>query len=911
MSAEREPLTPGDGTPAPTRAGLVAAGGLLLALGVVLGAGGTWYAAENGAFNTASTTIDTVALPADEQGDGQDACGSAAGFEWEPMSVTTPAVQGAIGHAFMLLNDAREDCEGGAYPDLPFEASDFEKGVNHTHYVHAHHKFASTCSGETFKLHFYIGGTGEASTTFVVHLHRAFGSVAWTLLKTSPSPCEINAGEAAYPESLSTTGKGVQDQAKFVASELGFQMKMGGCLGEDKNIEVTDIESARSEVEAGLMTELVLFLKVQGSDEDPVETTVTVLEECDLTQSGECVNELKVSPEYAGDVCKIFSEPSAPGQRRRLLEGRALGHTPPDPTELYVARESMFEPRNLRAASERPPLTDRYMKSGPEPPSEWDPRSHECFRKVTVYDQGSCGSCYAQAVGQMMGIRKCLLDHKATGRRLMEKMPNSSRSIVGLADAAPRKTKKGCECKQTWQFEGQTCSDYCCNPDNEPGDWCFVEDESCQGSNWGHCKESVPQPACSDNKLWRDVAGDDCDWYLKHDPGCRKYKDYGQRTHCKIACDACPAANDESTDSNPWHSALLKYMPSISDLAECARGGGGIIRGCDGGNTHSVWNNYLRKSQRGVHVMGEDCLPYDLKCWSSSGVVNPITGGHCSAFKDYYLWHKPCSCIPSTSYPKRYECPSVAPSSSCEFKVPPVAFMVANMGQGLTNAQAVKNMQQHISEYGPIYASFETSAGFMRWDWGRRPIYTGGGAKRGGHAVMAVGWGTTSGTDWWLIRNSWGGGWADRGYCKFQRGINLDNIEASETSAIMPEADIKDYSPPSCRVKSTRSAWSWAGPELKVYTMKAYVVCDEDAKVEMRSSGRGAAPQKDTFSVSGGQVIAREIDLICHGFGLRAGAMSLKLSAKDSTGNVGTAQFSLRVGAVPHLRSVDRSGCGR
>ena len=45
------------------------------------------------------------------------------------------------------------------------------------------------------------------------------------------------------------------------------------------------------------------------------------------------------------------------------------------------------------------------------------------------------------------------------------------------------------------------------------------------------------------------------------------------------------------------------------------------------------------------------------------------------------------------------------------------------------------------------------------------------------HAVVFVGWGTESGTDYWIVRNSWGSDWGEKGYFRIQRGINLCQIE--------------------------------------------------------------------------------------------------------------------------------------
>merc|ERR1712203_859805 len=67
---------------------------------------------------------------------------------------------------------------------------------------------------------------------------------------------------------------------------------------------------------------------------------------------------------------------------------------------------------------------------------------------------------------------------------------------------------------------------------------------------------------------------------------------------------------------------------------------------------------------------------------------------------------------------------------------------------------------------GPVAISL--AAGSFGWQ-----LYGGGVLSKCDcdmdHAVQLVGYGTEAGKDYWLVRNSWGGSWGEKGYVRIQR----------------------------------------------------------------------------------------------------------------------------------------------
>jgi len=589
---------------------------------------------------------------------------------------------------------------------------------------------------------------------------------------------------------------------------------------------------------------LYLQMTVEFVDQNgqaPRTASLAVLESC-ADEAG-CVRQLTVPH---GDICGIFAPDAETEATHRLLSESPAspGTEPSDPTEIIDAqRQFLLQPRRLQ--EEKKPITVRHLTAG-DVPDEFDPRGHHCMQEVKVYNQGHCASCYAAASSQMIGIRKCLLD-------------NGGSEGAGSIAVVPRPMAL------------------------------------------------LLEADCADDAEWTAETKDHgkltCAWFAANDAGCDKMTDVGQKSHCLVTCNTCRKVDR----MNPWLGANYNYMPSPGDIAQCAKDTEGQARGCQGGSPAEIWNNWMRGLDRPLWLVDPKCMPDKLKCTFSNGkYTNPmVKGKDCKLFNNYDLWHRPCNCIPDSEKPKHVQCPAHAPPPECAHKVPTAFFELKSIAHGLSVPEAVLNMQRHILEGGPIFVSAEQTKEFMNWDFKAKPVYTGGPTILGAHAMLAVGWGSLSGTDFWWVRNSWGSWWADEGYCRFQRGVNLDGIEEIGVDASMPhdKEDIHDAAAPICEFSYMRWQWWIMGDgTVSNYTGFVDVVCDEDASLDVHFSNivehHDDAPSggidRHTQGTADGTATF-PINLLRLGFGNKRGDMHIDIQAKDATGNVGKSTAIMNI----------------
>lgn len=107
--------------------------------------------------------------------------------------------------------------------------------------------------------------------------------------------------------------------------------------------------------------------------------------------------------------------------------------------------------------------------------------------------------------------------------------------------------------------------------------------------------------------------------------------------------------------------------------------------------------------------------------------------------------------------------------------------MAKVMTSGPFNITAYNETQLEESIYwkGPVSVAFQVVGDFRNYESG---VYNSTTCKNGpmdvNHAVLAVGYGknTTSGLDFFTIKNSWGATWGNKGFFDIRRGVNMCGI---------------------------------------------------------------------------------------------------------------------------------------
>lgn len=103
------------------------------------------------------------------------------------------------------------------------------------------------------------------------------------------------------------------------------------------------------------------------------------------------------------------------------------------------------------------------------------------------------------------------------------------------------------------------------------------------------------------------------------------------------------------------------------------------------------------------------------------------------------------------------------------------------------------DIRRDIYHWGPCSSGFVIHDDFL--DWNGKGVYVWDKKSDvvGGHAIVIMGWGEEGGKKYWIVRNSWGEDWGDKGYFKILRGENHCEIEENVFTGIPNIPSIRLY----------------------------------------------------------------------------------------------------------------------
>jgi cathepsin L len=129
--------------------------------------------------------------------------------------------------------------------------------------------------------------------------------------------------------------------------------------------------------------------------------------------------------------------------------------------------------------------------------------------------------------------------------------------------------------------------------------------------------------------------------------------------------------------------------------------------------------------------------------------------------------------------------PYTAVDGSCKYSAAKGITQI-NVVYTLTNAGNEQDLADVVYEIGPVSVCIDASHNSFQ-------LYKSGiynepscSARNLDHAVTAVGYGTSSGTAYWIVKNSWGTSWGEQGYIRMSR--NKNNQCGVATTAVIATA---------------------------------------------------------------------------------------------------------------------------
>ena len=218
---------------------------------------------------------------------------------------------------------------------------------------------------------------------------------------------------------------------------------------------------------------------------------------------------------------------------------------------------------------------------------------------------------------------------------------------------------------------------------------------------------------------------------------------------------------------------------------------------------------------KGSHKLTGEALP-ETKDWREDGIVSPVKDqggcGSCWTFSTTgaleAAYHQAFGKGISLSEQQLVDCAGAFNNYGCNGGLPSQAFEYIKSNGGLDTEEAYPytgedgtckysaenvgvqvldsvnitlgaedELKHAVGLVRPVSIAFEVIHSFRLYKSGvYSDSHCGQTPMDVNHAVLAVGYGIEDGVPYWLIKNSWGADWGDKGYFKMEMGKNMCGI---------------------------------------------------------------------------------------------------------------------------------------
>jgi C1A family cysteine protease len=227
----------------------------------------------------------------------------------------------------------------------------------------------------------------------------------------------------------------------------------------------------------------------------------------------------------------------------------------------------------------------------------------------------------------------------------------------------------------------------------------------------------------------------------------------------------------QKIDILPISFDLRPKMPPVYDQGQLGSCTANSVGACYEFNNNNAWipsRLFIYYNERSI----EGDISEDAGAMISDGIKSLTTYGVC----------------PETLWPYNISQFAVKPPASCYTNaLNHKAVTVSNIHQDVTSMKTALASGFPMTVGITVYASFESSSVAKN---GIVPMPKQGEQCLGGHAVVICGWTTITGQSYWIMRNSWGSSWGDKGYFYLPFLYLLDSNLASELWTITKEANL-------------------------------------------------------------------------------------------------------------------------